>query len=284
MAKFCRLALGVFSLLLCLVCLYGMLLPLRVSAAEEKKDNQQCTSLVYYRNSRSSTVVGRMEHGTILKVLGTSGSFYKIDCYDMYGYIAKDQVAINEKGEYYVNCKTGHQDTVLTKTVSSAEALKMRLSLVSLAKKQVGYPYVYGGSKPGGFDCSGLMQYLYNKQGISLQRRSTLQLMNGIIIPKDQIRPGDLVFFRVPGDSTLTSHVGIYIGNGQIIHAGSKGVGYARLNGYWFKDYYLCVRRMIPVDAATAEALADNLLSGVSLLGTQQCVFRNSHSAIMEIQ
>ena len=197
MAKFCRLALGVFSLLLCLVCLYGMLLP--ASAAEEKQDNQQCTSLVYYRNSRSSTVLGRMEHGTILKVLGTSGSFYKINCYDMSGYIAKEQVAINEQGQYYVNCKPGHKDTVVTKTVSSAEALKMRSSLVALAKKQVGYPYVYGGSAPGGFDCSGLMLYLYKKQGISLQRRSTKQLENGIIIPKDQIRPGDLVFFRVPG-------------------------------------------------------------------------------------
>ena len=89
---------------------------------------------------------------------------------------------------------------------------------VNTALAQQGRPYVWGGAGPSSYDCSGLMQYAYRAAGISLPHSSRMQSTMGRPVSKANLRPGDLVFFYTP-----VSHVGMYIGNGQMVHASTSG-------------------------------------------------------------
>ena len=106
--------------------------------------------------------------------------------------------------------------------------------MVNLSRNLVGAPYRYGGQSPGGFDCSGLVRYVYSQVGITVPHSSQLLFKNSQKVELDLIRPGDLLFFRV--SKKKISHVGIYADNGEFIHAPSSGkqVSVARLdNPYW---------------------------------------------------
>lgn len=235
---------------LCLVCLFSLARP--TSAKQTVlAENQTYTAIVRLKASNSSQSIGQLEDGTKITVLGKSGDYYKIDCYDMVGYIAKSQVLHTEEDEYYVNCKTGVSQTRVLTYTDPADALEQRHSLFALAKKQLGSRYVWGGTRPGGFDCSGLTSYLYKKHGISLHRTAAQQLQDGIIVPKEALQVGDLIFFYEPGRTRPASHVGIYVGNNRIIHSGSKGVCYADLDVDYFEKYYLCARRIINTAAVS---------------------------------
>jgi peptidoglycan DL-endopeptidase CwlO len=99
----------------------------------------------------------------------------------------------------------------------------------SIAARYLGVPYVWGGASPSGFDCSGLVMYVYAQLGVSLPHYTVSQWSATTPIPTSALAPGDLVFFDG------LSHVGIYIGNGQFIHAPHTGtvVQIASLSGYW---------------------------------------------------
>jgi cell wall-associated NlpC family hydrolase len=89
---------------------------------------------------------------------------------------------------------------------------------VSTALAQVGDPYVWAAAGPDAFDCSGLMQYAYASAGISLPHSSRMQSTMGTAVSRSALQPGDLLFFYSP-----VSHVGMYIGNGQMVHASTSG-------------------------------------------------------------
>jgi cell wall-associated NlpC family hydrolase len=115
--------------------------------------------------------------------------------------------------------------------------------LVHHARQLVGTPYRYGGNDIGGFDCSGLVQFTYSRIGILIPRTTRAQLARSQAIKPAEMRPGDLLFFRLKGPKV--SHVGIYIGNQKMIHAPSnhKSVSYARLDqGYW-RDHLVAIGR-----------------------------------------
>jgi len=88
---------------------------------------------------------------------------------------------------------------------------------VKLAQTQLGVPYVYGGASPGGFDCSGLVTWVYGRLGIPLPHNAAALYSSGRPVSVSHLRPGDLIFFHGLG------HVGIYIGHGQMIHAPQTG-------------------------------------------------------------
>jgi cell wall-associated NlpC family hydrolase len=90
---------------------------------------------------------------------------------------------------------------------------------VDTAMAQIGDPYVWGAAGPDAFDCSGLVQYAYAAAGIRLPHSSRMQSTMGAPVSRDALQPGDLVFFYSP-----VSHVGIYIGDGQMVHASTSGV------------------------------------------------------------
>ena len=88
---------------------------------------------------------------------------------------------------------------------------------VEIARSQLGVPYVYGGASPGGFDCSGLVMWVYGRLGIALPHNAAALYSVGRPVPTSRMKPGDLVFFHGLG------HVGIYIGHGRMIHAPQTG-------------------------------------------------------------
>ncbi|MDO8848427.1 MAG: NlpC/P60 family protein [Coriobacteriia bacterium] len=98
--------------------------------------------------------------------------------------------------------------------------------VVTVALGYLGVPYVWGGSSPSGFDCSGLTQYCYRQIGISLPRTSQSQYQTGQHIARDRLdllKPGDLVFFGTGGDGDRVHHVGMYVGDGNYVHAPYTG-------------------------------------------------------------
>jgi cell wall-associated NlpC family hydrolase len=94
--------------------------------------------------------------------------------------------------------------------------------LVDYAKQQLGKKYVYGAAGPDSFDCSGLIQYVAKHFGINLPRVASAQATAGHAVSKSELRPGDLVYFQDKGASSVT-HIGMYVGNGQYIHAPQPG-------------------------------------------------------------
>ena len=245
------------AVLMCLACLVCNLRPISVIAAEPGEvaapEHPDYTTVVHSRATFSSASIGQMENGTEITVLGETKEFYKVDCYDMTGYIAKTQVKITEDGKCIIECDPESKDTKTVAYTDHAEALSLRHSLLSMAQDQLGSRYVYGSARPGAFDCSGLMYYLYGQHGIKLHRNASAQMQDGIIVAKEGLQVGDLIFFREYGETTLCSHVGIYAGNGQIIHAGSPGVVYADLDFDYFAKYYLCARRIVNTNVACME-------------------------------
>jgi cell wall-associated NlpC family hydrolase len=101
------------------------------------------------------------------------------------------------------------------KRVQLTEPIGMRA--VTFARRFIGVPYVWGGSSPNGFDCSGLVRYVYEKFGIDLPHSSYADFDLGRRVSRWELKPGDLVFFDGVG------HVGLYIGNGRFIHAPHTG-------------------------------------------------------------
>ena len=107
--------------------------------------------------------------------------------------------------------------------------------IVAEVGKFVGYKYVYGGSTPAGFDCSGLVQYVLTQLGVSnVPRTSEAQWGWVTKISKNQLQPGDLVFAQFPGDNASPGHVGVYVGGGNILSAEdpASGVGYSTLSSW----------------------------------------------------
>lgn len=208
----------------------------------------------YYNGS---TVIGCLENGTKLTVLGTKNGFYKIDCYDMTGYISKKQVVKTEAGEYYVNCNPSSSESKYLKSYSTKEALDLKGELMTVAKKYIGVKYVWGGTTPKGFDCSGYTSYVFDKIGIDIQRTVLKQLSDGVIVSKEDLQPGDLIIFsNTTGSGNFASHVGIYMGNDKVIHCGSsKGVTIVNLSDSYYTKHYQCARRIILTDVAISATI-----------------------------
>ncbi|HET6682547.1 MAG TPA: NlpC/P60 family protein [Gaiella sp.] len=112
---------------------------------------------------------------------------------------------------------------------------------VGIAMQYLGTPYVWGGASPGGFDCSGFVMYVYAQLGVSLPHNAAMQYNTvGSYVPRDQLEPGDLVFFDGLG------HVGMYIGGGQFIHAPHTGdvVKISSLGDSWYASTYVGAKRV----------------------------------------
>ena len=120
--------------------------------------------------------------------------------------------------------------------------------LINEAEKYLGYPYVFGGSSPStSFDCSGFTKYVYAHFGYNINRTASAQLKNGVSVSRSELQAGDLVFFYNGKVSTPVSHVGIYIGNGDFIHASSNSYT-VEISSLYAKNYdakYVYARRII---------------------------------------
>lgn len=125
------------------------------------------------------------------------------------------------------------------------EGQAMRRGIVLDALGQIGRPYRYGGATPDGFDCSGLVQYVYALQGLKLPRTAREQHEQGETIDLEDAEPGDLLFYRFGWLGI--DHVAIYLGDGQAVHAPASGrqVIVAPVAQRWWMDRYVDAVRII---------------------------------------
>ncbi len=117
-------------------------------------------------------------------------------------------------------------------------------SIVSVAQNYLGVPYVWGGTSPSGFDCSGFTQYVLRQCGYSINRTAAAQYSNGSYVSYDSLQAGDLVFFANTYSASGITHVGIYIGGGQFIHAANGGVKISSLSESYYSSRYYGARRI----------------------------------------
>ncbi|WZL74674.1 SH3 domain-containing protein [Clostridiaceae bacterium 35-E11] len=148
----------------------------------------------------------------------------------------------------YIKVQINEGFSIMETTSRSTSRSSLGIKGVKIAKELLGVPYVYGASGPNSFDCSGFTSYVYKKIGINLPRTSHGQAEVGELVAKQSLRMGDLVFFDTVGkkDNAIT-HVGIYIGDGEFIHASSgknaKRVVVSNLNTGYYNDKYVTARR-----------------------------------------
>lgn len=190
----------------------------------------------------SNDKIGALSRDAVVKIIGIKDGWYHIASDDYTGYVSSDYLELCDS-----SAKTAEQGNVPT-SIGEEPGTATTDSVVAYAKQFLGVPYVYGANGPDSFDCSGFTKYVYAHFGYSLNRSASGQLDNGREVALSEIRPGDLVFFIYDGATTRASHVGIYIGNDQFIHA-STGNSYAvvisQLLGGSYKRTIVGVRRII---------------------------------------
>lgn len=186
------------------------------------------TSSVYLRSKAStdSSIVTTLIKNTDVKVVGEEGDWYKITYNDLSGYIRKDLLSDSKTSNTTSRGGIDRTETVSTSEVeANTNDTTLGQQIVSYAKQYLNCPYVYGAAGSSSFDCSGFTMYVYKHFGYSLSHSATAQSKCGSYVAKENLQPGDLVFFLDYETMDGIGHCGIYIGDGNFIHA-SSGSGY----------------------------------------------------------
>lgn len=206
----------------------------------------------------SYRVVSTAARGAKCYIIGLNNGWYKVICNGSICYIRSDYLELTEYP--YENQKSPNSPkffrrgkttgiipsaSTLNGTSSSASAVTSGSSasgsqIVAQAQKYLGCPYAAGGASPSGFDCSGFVYYVLKQLGFSPYRTPVDQYKMGSSVAKSSLKTGDIVFFSGTGSAGI-SHVGIYVGSGQFIHAPNSRstVSYSDLtSGYWAEHYY----------------------------------------------
>ncbi len=182
--------------------------------------------------STDSAIVSLVGEGEDLVVEKIVDDWYKVEVDDQKGYISGDYVTISQKLPTASSVKELENGTGVSDT---------RVSLVQYALQFVGNRYVWGGtSLTNGIDCSGFTMQIYARYGISLPHHAASQPGYGTRISASDAQPGDLFFY---GSGSTISHVGIYIGNGQIVHASNARTGIKISSAYYRTP--ICVARYL---------------------------------------
>lgn len=113
--------------------------------------------------------------------------------------------------------------------------------VADIVKGYLDIPYQWGGTTPSGFDCSGLVQYAYKQFGVNISRTSYTQVSDGRKVNREELKAGDLVFFAKSGN---VHHVGMYIGNGQFVHAPQTG-DVVKISNLSDRNDYYTARRIV---------------------------------------
>lgn len=195
-------------------------------------------SLVNVRSAPNTdgAVLYQLSSGTPAAIIGTQDGWYKIRYNSKDGFISPDYFA---PAKEQLASRSGSSSSGSDASSGSA------VELVEYAKNYLGVKYVYGGSTPKGFDCSGFTFYVFKHFGVSISRTASAQFNQGTAVSKDNLKPGDAVFFS-QGSKSI-GHVGIFVGGGCFIHASSPGdvVKISSLSESYYLKRYQGARRMI---------------------------------------
>ena len=194
----------------------------------------------------NSTKVGELSYNDKVTVTGitttTSDGYqwYRIKYNGITAYVRSDLLSEKQNGSVSTGGSNSSGSTGGTVSGSGKAS-----EIANFAMSFVGYSYVWGGTSPKtGFDCSGLMYYVLTNYGYSMKRVANDQMTQGTYVSRSELQVGDLVFF---GYSGYANHVGMYIGNGNFVHAStpSTGVRVNSLDESYYKTRFLCGRRII---------------------------------------
>ncbi len=201
-----------------------------------------CSSSVNLREQPNTTsnILSEIINGTIVVVTGKSGDWYGVSYNGKAGYVHPDYIRVANASDWSSITGKAIGATSIVKpsanAVSFTGSSSKRIEVLSFAAKFVGTPYVYGGSTPNGFDCSGFVYYVFSNTVGTLPRIAQSQFDATTRVSQDELIPGDLVFFGSSSDSI--SHVGIYTGQNpdgedEFIHSPHTGdvVKYDTLSG-----------------------------------------------------
>ncbi len=158
-------------------------------------------------NSTQSAILSQIPYGTNVTVNWTQPGWANITTQNgVTGYVSMDYLRVSEG----------------SLPSRSADVSSKGQAVVDVAKQYLGIPYLYGGNSPStGFDCSGFVKYVYSQMGVNINRVAADQMANGIWVDPSQLQPGDIIGFY--NSSGYISHVGIYAGNGMMIHSPYTG-------------------------------------------------------------
>ena len=206
--------------------------------------------------STDSELLTSYPEDSVITVIGINNGWYKVKQDGYTGYVRSDYMVMisgtrASSNVYYVpgssgsGSGSGSSGQVHASSAPSAN-LSLGQQIAEYALGFLGSKYVWGGTSPSGFDCSGLVTYVYNHFCISVSRVASDQFKNnGVLVDKSQLSPGDLVFFSPSGDTI--SHVGIYIGDNEFVHAStySTGVIVSRLDSTYYINAWHGAKRLI---------------------------------------
>ncbi|MDR0952209.1 MAG: C40 family peptidase [Oscillospiraceae bacterium] len=193
--------------------------------------------------STSSSILGTYNNRTRMTVAGVARDWYKVVYNGVTGYVRSDYFALND-GWAELN-DVGYVAPAPAPAPNPGTGSSTGQAIVDTAMQYLGVPYVWAGTSPDGFDCSGLVYYVYKQHGYSTNRTAATLYDNGVSVDKANLQLGDLVFFT--NSSPGIGHVGIYVGDGQFIHAssGSGKVIISRLDSTYYTNHYVGARRII---------------------------------------
>ena len=189
----------------------------------------------------SSAIVTTLKIKDKIDITGEEGDFYQITINEKTAYISKGLIVDSLE---QVKEEPKKEEVKPVKVSSTGKSTGDEI--VNFAKQYVGYKYVYGGTTPSGFDCSGFVYYVYNSCGYNLSRACSVQAKSGTSVSKAELQPGDLIFFNNSSDGGI-GHVGIYVGGGKFVHAANskRGVVIDTINSGYYNTYYYSARRIV---------------------------------------
>lgn len=196
----------------------------------------------------STEPVATLSGGKRIEVIGFSQGWFSIKSGDIEGFVSGDSLDLTLEKEAP---KPKVTKPAASKTESTPQTVVTNGSgsdIASYALQFVGVPYRYGGASPDGFDCSGFTRYVFAHFGVKLPHGASPQLNCGVEVSRDNLQPGDLVFFHSTyATSSPASHCGIYVGNGQFVHSasgGNRGITVSNLSDSYYSRHYLTARRI----------------------------------------
>lgn len=194
----------------------------------------------------SAPVKTSLMSGERIQIITKTGQWFEILHGGNTYYVHSDYITDSRTAKNYQSEVQNTTTSILSAPQSEAGRQKAE-AIVHLAKSFMGIPYLWGGETPQeGFDCSGLVYYVYGQFGVSLYRVAKDQIRNGVAVDLDCLMPGDIVLFWNRASYSEINHVGIYVGNGSFIHAPQTGdvVKITTLQSGYYANNLVAARRI----------------------------------------